>query len=106
MECGQTSALAGLYHDVAGPELEGHADDRGSAAYNLALGARRAKAVRDYLIGKGVDPKRLRIVSAGKDRPVAAGHTHDARAKNRVVIIKPFGKNVSRRDNAAVSAGL
>lgn len=50
--------------------IEGHADERGTRDYNLALGARRANASRSYLIGLGVDPNRLRTVSYGKERPV------------------------------------
>jgi peptidoglycan-associated lipoprotein len=51
--------------------IEGHADERGTREYNLALGARRAAATRDYLIAQGVDPGRIRTVSYGKERPVA-----------------------------------
>ena len=51
--------------------IEGHADERGTREYNLALGARRAQSARDYLIARGVDGARLRTVSFGKERPVA-----------------------------------
>jgi len=51
--------------------VEGHADERGTREYNLALGARRANAVRDYLISRGVAAGRMRTVSYGKERPVA-----------------------------------
>ena len=51
--------------------VEGHADERGTREYNLALGARRAAAARDFLIGKGVAAKRLKTISYGKERPVA-----------------------------------
>ena len=50
--------------------VEGHADERGTREYNLALGARRAAATRDFLIGKGVSGKRLKTISYGKERPV------------------------------------
>jgi peptidoglycan-associated lipoprotein len=49
--------------------LEGHADERGTREYNLALGERRAQAVMDYLVALGVDPKRLKTISYGKERP-------------------------------------
>jgi peptidoglycan-associated lipoprotein len=52
--------------------IEGHADERGTREYNLALGARRAEAVRDYLISRGVPANRIRTVSYGKERPVEA----------------------------------
>jgi len=51
--------------------VEGHADERGTREYNLALGARRANAVRDYLISRGVATGRMRTISYGKERPVA-----------------------------------
>ena len=51
--------------------IEGHADERGTREYNLALGARRAAATRDYLIAQGVAPNRMRTISYGKERPVA-----------------------------------
>ena len=51
--------------------IEGHADERGTREYNLALGARRAQTVRDYLISRGVAANRIRTISYGKERPVA-----------------------------------
>ncbi|MBK1625060.1 peptidoglycan-associated lipoprotein Pal [Afifella marina] len=51
--------------------VEGHADERGTREYNLALGARRAAATRDYLASRGVNPGRMRTISYGKERPVA-----------------------------------
>ena len=51
--------------------VEGHADERGTREYNLALGARRAQAVRDYLISRGVAANRMHTISYGKERPVA-----------------------------------
>lgn len=51
--------------------VEGHADERGTREYNLALGARRAQTVRDYLISRGVAANRIRTISYGKERPVA-----------------------------------
>ena len=63
--------------------IEGHADERGTREYNLALGDRRATAVRDYLVAKGINSARVRTVSYGKERPVVAGSDETAWAKNR-----------------------
>ena len=63
--------------------IEGHCDERGTAEYNLALGERRAIAVRTYLLSLGVPPDRLRTVSYGKEFPFDPGHTEDAWSKNR-----------------------
>jgi len=63
--------------------IEGHCDERGTAEYNLALGERRAVAVRTYLVGLGIAPDRLRTVSYGKEFPFDQGHTDAAWAKNR-----------------------
>ena len=63
--------------------IEGHADERGTREYNLALGDRRATAVRDYLVAKGINSARVRTVSYGKERPAAAGSDEAAWAKNR-----------------------
>ena len=51
--------------------VEGHADERGTREYNIALGARRAQTVRDYLVSRGVAANRMRTISYGKERPVA-----------------------------------
>jgi len=63
--------------------VEGHADERGSLEYNLALGLRRAQAVRDYLAGFGIDGSRLAIESFGEDRPLDTGSNEQAWARNR-----------------------
>ena len=63
--------------------LEGHADERGTREYNLALGERRANAVRDYLIALGANPSRLSVVSFGEERPAVLGSTESAWAQNR-----------------------
>lgn len=63
--------------------IEGHADERGTRDYNLALGERRANAAKNYLVGLGVDPARLSTVSYGKERPVALGSNEAAWAQNR-----------------------
>ncbi|MCA3265906.1 MAG: peptidoglycan-associated lipoprotein Pal, partial [Azospirillum sp.] len=63
--------------------IEGHADERGTREYNLALGERRAAAARNALIAQGVDPRRLSTVSYGKERPQVLGSTEQAWAQNR-----------------------
>ena len=63
--------------------IEGHADERGTREYNLALGDRRAVAVRDYLLAKGLNAARVRTVSYGKERPAVSGSNEEAWAKNR-----------------------
>ena len=63
--------------------IEGHCDERGTAEYNLALGERRAVAVKTYLVALGVSPDRLRTVSYGKEFPFDQGHTESAWSKNR-----------------------
>lgn len=64
-------------------KIEGHCDDRGTSAYNLVLGEKRAKAARNYLIELGVAPNHLSIVSYGKERPVCKEHTEACYAQNR-----------------------
>ena len=63
--------------------IEGHADERGTAEYNLALGERRAMAARTYLVSLGVPADRLKTVSYGKEFPFDPGHNEQAWAKNR-----------------------
>jgi peptidoglycan-associated lipoprotein len=63
--------------------IEGHADERGTREYNLALGERRANAAKNYLIGLGVGGERLSVVSYGKERPVAVGSNEQSWARNR-----------------------
>ena len=63
--------------------IEGHADEQGTREYNLALGARRASSVQEYLISQGVAANRLRTVSYGKERPLEVCSTEDCYAKNR-----------------------
>lgn len=63
--------------------VEGHADIRGTREYNLALGERRAKSVKDYLISKGVDVNRIHTVSYGKERPEFDGDSEDVHQRNR-----------------------
>ena len=63
--------------------VEGHADERGTREYNLALGARRSNAARDYLISRGVAANRMRTVSYGKERPVAVCDNISCWSQNR-----------------------
>ncbi|ADM08742.1 OmpA family protein [Parvularcula bermudensis HTCC2503] len=63
--------------------LEGHADERGTREYNLALGARRASAAKSYLVDLGIDPSRITTVSYGKERPIDPRSTPEAWARNR-----------------------
>ncbi len=63
--------------------VEGHADERGTREYNLALGQRRANAARDILVASGVSGARIQTISYGKDRPDALGSSEDAWARNR-----------------------
>ena len=63
--------------------VEGHADERGTREFNLALGERRAAAVRDYLLFRGVAASRVTTVSFGKERPVAVGSNEESWSRNR-----------------------
>ena len=63
--------------------IEGHCDERGTNAYNLALGERRAKSVMEYMVSMGVDASRITTVSFGEERPFDTGHDEAAWAKNR-----------------------
>ena len=67
--------------------VEGHADERGTPEYNIALGERRANAVKMYLQGRGVNADQISIVSYGKEKPAVLGHTEDAYAKNRRAVL-------------------
>jgi peptidoglycan-associated lipoprotein len=63
--------------------VEGHCDERNTREYNLALGERRASAVRDYLVFLGIAPQRIQIISYGEERPFALGHDESAWRLNR-----------------------
>ena len=63
--------------------VEGHCDERGTREYNLALGEKRAMAVRNYLIANGVAPNRVQTISYGKERPVVLGSDNTSWAQNR-----------------------
>ncbi len=67
----------------SGVTIEGHCDERGTKAYNLALGEKRANAAKDYLVTLGVTASRINTISYGKERPFDSGHDESAWAKNR-----------------------
>lgn len=68
--------------------LEGHADERGSREYNMALGEKRANAVRDFLVTQGVKGSSLEVVSFGEEQPAATGHDESSWSQNRRVEVK------------------
>ncbi len=67
--------------------IEGHCDERGSEAYNMALGDARAKAAKDYLVGVGISSAQLNVVSYGKDKPICDEHDEACWQKNRRIHI-------------------
>lgn len=71
--------------------LEGHADERGTRDYNIALGERRANAAKNYLASLGVDSNRIQVISYGKERPAALGSTEEAWAQNRRAVTVVIG---------------
>ncbi len=74
-----------LRNNAAVTIIKGHTDERGSDAYNLALGERRARAAFNYLVTMGIAPERLSIISYGEEMPADAGHREASWAKNRRV---------------------
>jgi peptidoglycan-associated lipoprotein len=74
--------------------IEGHADEQGTRDYNLALGARRAQMVKEYLISRGVDPNKISIVTYGKERPVENCSAEVCWSQNRraVTIVNALSK--------------
>jgi len=71
------------YYNKYSFTIEGHADERGTREYNIALGARRAQTVRDYLASRGIDGNRMRTISYGKERPVAVCNDISCWSQNR-----------------------
>lgn len=71
-----------IYED-ASATIEGHADERGTREYNLALGARRADSVKAFLVSQGIAPSRLRTISYGKERPIDASSSESGWSRNR-----------------------
>ena len=88
----QAADILKLYPDMR-MVVAGHTDSVGSSKYNYGLGLRRARAVRDKLIGFGVNPKRLKVISYGETRPAASNATPEGRAKNRRVEFEEWGNN-------------
>ena len=78
---GQASWL--MSHPDSAIIIEGHADEQGTREYNLALGARRAAAVQDFLISQGIAPSRMKTISYGKERPLEVCSDETCYAKNR-----------------------
>ena len=72
-------------------QVQGNCDERGTREYNLALGARRASAVKDYLVSLGVSGERLDTISYGKERPVCTESTEDCWAQNRRAVTAILG---------------
>ena len=71
-------------------EIQGHSDSRGKRNYNISLSLKRAQAVRNYLIHKGIDAKRITAKGYGPDRPIDTNDTPAGRANNRRVELKPI----------------
>jgi len=69
-------------------DLDGHTDSIGTERYNQGLSERRARAVRDYLVKKGINPARITTRGFGETKPIADNKTRDGRAKNRRVEIR------------------
>ncbi len=80
--------VALMMADSGSVRLEGHTDERGTREYNLALGERRANAVRDYMVASGVPAYRIETISYGEENPVAYGSGESSWMKNRRVEIK------------------
>ncbi len=78
-------------YPTANVQVAGNADERGTEAYNLALGQRRADALRDYLVALGVAAPRIKVKSYGKDCPVVPGHGEVAWQQDRTAIISVIG---------------
>ncbi len=79
-------------HANVNVQIEGHCDNRGSIEYNLALGERRARSVKDYMTSLGIADSRLSIISYGKEKPIATGDSDSAAAKNRRANFLPLAQ--------------
>ena len=77
-------------HEDVNVIVQGHCDDRGTREYNLALGERRANAVKQYLVSQGIEESRISTISYGKERPAVLGNNEAAWAQNRraVTVVK------------------
>ena len=72
-----------LQHPEVKIQIQGNCDERGTNEYNIALGEKRAKSAKDFLVNMGIDPSRIDTVSFGEERPLDPGHNEEAWAKNR-----------------------
>lgn len=79
-------------HAKTSLQIEGHCDDRGSIEYNLSLGERRAKAVKDYMVKLGIEGQRMTIISYGKEKPLVQGDSEQAYARNRRANFVPLAQ--------------
>lgn len=79
-------------HQSSTIQIEGHCDKRGSTEYNLALGERRAKAVKNYLSTLGIKTKRMTVISYGEEKPLDPADTEEAYAKNRRANFVPLNQ--------------
>ena len=70
-------------HDNVNVVVQGYCDERGTREYNLALGERRANAVKQYMVSQGIDANRISIISYGKEKPFVLGNNEEAWAQNR-----------------------
>src|SRR3546814_14430074 len=77
--------------------LEGHADERGTRDYNIALGERRANAAKNYLASLGINPSRINVIRYGKERPAELGSTDATYAKNRRAVPVVIGQSARAR---------
>ena len=77
-------------HENVDAVIQGYCDERGTREYNIALGERRANAVKQYLVSKGISADRITVISFGKDNPAVEGHNEEAWAQNRrgVTVVK------------------
>ena len=96
-DAGPPGRLAAAKYPAVRVTVEGHADERGTREYNLALGARRANAVKEYLVSQGVSAGRVETVSYGKERPICTESNEGCWAQNRRgVTIVTGGANRNR----------
>lgn len=79
-------------HEKSTVQIEGHCDKRGSTEYNLALGERRAKAVKNYLSSLGIKTKRMTVISYGEEKPLDPADSEEAYAKNRRANFVPLNQ--------------
>lgn len=89
-----------LNHNFGCYTVSGHADERGTREYNLALGERRANSVKKHLVSRGVDPKIVSTVSFGKEKPLALGHDEESWKQNRRAVTS-HKLNASTKDESA-----